>query len=61
MPVTIKDVAKDTNLAVSTISKYMNGGNVRPENRKVIEEAVRRLGYRPNHLARGLRNSEVTP
>lgn len=57
MPVTIKDVAKDTKLAVSTISKYMNGGNVRPENKVVIEEAVKRLGYRPNHLARGLRNS----
>ncbi|MDO4272193.1 MAG: LacI family DNA-binding transcriptional regulator [Eubacteriales bacterium] len=57
MPVTIKDVAKDTKLAVSTISKYMNGGNVRPENKLIIEEAVQRLGYRPNHLARGLRNS----
>lgn len=57
MAVTIKDVARDTKLAVSTISKYMNGGNVLPENRIIIEEAVRRLGYRPNQLARGLRNS----
>ena len=53
MAVTIKDVAKDTNLAISTISKYMNGGNVRPENRKLIEESIMRLGYSPNHLARG--------
>lgn len=57
MAVTIKDVARETNLAVSTISKYMNGGNVRPENKKIIEEAVKKLGYQPNHLARGLRNS----
>ena len=57
MAVTIKDVAKDTNLAISTISKYMNGGNVRPENRKLIEESIMRLGYSPNHLARGLRTS----
>ncbi|MFR1664476.1 MAG: helix-turn-helix domain-containing protein [Blautia caecimuris] len=26
---TIKDVARETNLAISTISKYMNGGTVR--------------------------------
>lgn len=57
MTVTIKDVARETNLAVSTISKYMNGGKVRPKNKKVIEEAVERLGYRPNNFARGLRNS----
>ena len=33
-----------------------NGGSVRPE-QKNIEEAIRRLEYRPNSLARGLRNS----
>ncbi|MDD2973273.1 MAG: LacI family DNA-binding transcriptional regulator [Lachnospiraceae bacterium] len=59
MAVTIKDVAKETNLAISTISKYMNGGNVRPQNRKVIEEAVRRLGYHPNDIARGLRSTKT--
>jgi Transcriptional regulators len=59
MAVTIKDVAKTTNLAISTISKYMNGGNVRPENQKLIERAIRQLGYRPNDNARGLRNSKT--
>ena len=59
MAVTIKDVAKATNLAISTISKYMNGGNVRPENQKLIEAAIRQLGYRPNDNARGLRNSKT--
>ena len=57
MAVTIKDVARETNLAVSTISKYMNGGKVKATNQKLIEEAIDRLGYRPNNLARGLRNS----
>ena len=59
MAVTIKDVARETNLAISTISKYMNGGTVRPENRERIEEAVRKLGYSPNHTARGLRTSRT--
>lgn len=58
MAVTIKDVAKETNLAISTISKYMNGGTVRHENRILIEEAVRKLGYSPNRSARGLRTSK---
>ncbi|MCR1842719.1 LacI family DNA-binding transcriptional regulator [Murimonas intestini] len=59
MAITIKDVAKETNLAISTISKYMNGGPVRQKNKKVIEEAVRKLGYNPNKAARGLRSSRT--
>ena len=59
MAVTIKDVAKETNLAISTISKYMNGGTVRLENRVLIEAAVQKLGYSPNRSARGLRTSKT--
>ena len=57
MSATIKDVAREAGVASGTISKYLNGGSVRPENKKNIEEAIRRLEYRPNSLARGLRNS----
>lgn len=59
MSVTIKDVAKETGLAISTISKYMNGGNVRPDNREKIDKAVEKLGYSPNNFARGLRSSRT--
>lgn len=59
MSVTIKDVAKETGLAISTISKYMNGGNVRPDNREKIEKAVQKLGYSPNNFARGLRSART--
>lgn len=59
MAITIKDVAKETNLAISTISKYMNGGPVRQKNKKIIEEAVKKLGYHPNKAARGLRSSRT--
>jgi Transcriptional regulators len=57
--ITIKDVARETKLAISTISKYMNGGNVRKENRILIEEVVKRLGYQPNKAARGLRSAKT--
>ena len=36
---TIKDVSKRTGLSLATISKYLNGGNVREKNRRVIDEA----------------------
>lgn len=55
MAVTIKDVAKETNLAISTISKYINGGKVRDKNRKKIQMAIEKLGFVPNDAARGLR------
>lgn len=58
MPVTIKDIARETSLALSTISKYMNGGNVRAKNAKLIDEAIERLGYRPNIMAKSLRNAK---
>jgi len=57
--VTIKDVARETKLAVSTISKYMNGGNIREENRALIEKVIQRLGYQPNNAARGLRSAKT--
>lgn len=52
---TIKDVCKDTGLSLATISKYINGGNVREKNRVIIEEAIDRLGFTVNEFARGLK------
>lgn len=52
---TIKDVAQRAQVAPSTISKYLNGGNVRPEHAEAIREAIDALGYRVNPYARGLK------
>ena len=59
MNTTIKDIARETNLALSTISKYINGGTVRPENKNLIDEAIRKLNYVPSNTARGLRSSKT--
>ncbi len=59
MGVTIKDVAKEADVAISTVSKYLNGGSVRSENKKAIEAAIRKLNYSPNNVARGLRTSRT--
>jgi LacI family transcriptional regulator len=58
MASTMKDIAKRTGLGLATISKYMNGGQVRPDNKKLIEDAVRELHFVPNEFARGLKTSQ---
>lgn len=54
MPATIRDIKEKTGLALATISKYLNGGNVLPENRIKIEAAIQELNYEVNEIARGL-------
>ena len=56
---TIKDVSKRTGLSLATISKYLNGGNVREKNRQVIDEAVEALGFRVNRNARSLKTNRT--
>ena len=43
MAATIRDIKNKTGLSLATISKYLNGGNVLPENRALIEDAIKEL------------------
>ena len=54
MAATIRDIRKMTGLSLATVSKYLNGGNVLPENRAAIENAIEVLHYEVNEVARGL-------
>ena len=58
MAATMKDIAKMTGLGLATISKYFNGGKVRPKNQKLIDDAVRELRFIPNEFARSLKTSQ---
>jgi len=58
MAATMKDIAKKTSLGLATISKYLNGGRVRPNNKKLIDDAVKELHFVPNEFARGLKTSQ---
>ncbi len=55
--VTIGDVAREAGVAVSTVSRILNGqdGAAAEETRARIFAAVERLGYLPNGLARSLK------
>ena len=54
MAATIKDIREVTGLSLATISKYLNGGNLLPENKAKIEKAIDELHYEVNEMARGL-------
>src|SRR6185436_1633032 len=56
---TLIDIARETNTSVSTVGRVLAGGSVAQriseETRNRVLEAAKRLGYRPNLLARSLR------
>lgn len=52
---TIKDVARMAGVSISTVSKYINGGNVRKESAEAIRNAIDTLDYRVNPFARSLK------
>lgn len=52
---TIKDVAKMAGVSISTVSKFINGGNVREGNIDAIRQAIETLDYRVNPFARSLK------
>ncbi len=55
MPVTIKDVARESGVNISTVSRALNDEyGVHPETREHVVAIARRLKYRPNRVARGL-------
>ncbi|MBG0762393.1 LacI family DNA-binding transcriptional regulator [Acholeplasma laidlawii] len=57
MKPTIKDVAKKSNVSISTVSRVINKrGYVHEDTRLLIEQSIKDLGFVPNQLARSLTN-----
>lgn len=59
MKVTIKDIARETGLSLATISKFLNNKKILEQNRILIEDAIRRLDYKPNRTAQTLRSKRT--
>lgn len=52
---TIKDVAKLAGVSISTVSRVMNNSKpVSPESRRKVEDAIKKLDFKRNELARSL-------
>ncbi len=53
---TLKDVAKETGLTTSTVSRVLNNrGYISKNTRQKVDDAVKKLNYHPNEAARSLR------
>ena len=60
MKVTIKDVAKEANVATSTVSRVLaNSDRISEETKERVKKAIRKLNYTPNAVARGLANNKT--
>lgn len=59
--VTIYDVAKESGVSLATVSRVMNGSSVvKSQTKEKVEQAITRLGYRPNAIAQGLALQRTT-
>ena len=60
MKITIKDIAKKTNFSVKTVSRVLNSDPmVRDNTREQILKTIKEYGYRPNIIARSLRQQKT--
>ena len=60
MAVTIKDVARNCGMSISTVSKVFNGyPDISEETRAQVMKAAREIGYQPNALARALKTNRT--
>jgi LacI family transcriptional regulator len=61
MTITIKDIAKKTNYSTKTVSRVLNNDPmVSDKTRKLILDTIKKLGYRPNIIARSLRQQKTS-
>lgn len=59
--ITIYDVASEADVSLATVSRVLNyPEKVKPETRERVLEAINKLGYRPNAIARGLASRKST-
>lgn len=56
---TIIDVEKESGVSKSTISRYLRGMTVNDENRIKIDTAIKKLDYKKNPMASGLKSSKT--
>lgn len=60
MKINIKDVAKEANVSMTTVSRVINNNYpVKSETRKRVEKAIKKLNFSPNILARSLVNQNT--
>ena len=60
MNITIKDVAKEAKVAISTVSRVLaDSDKISEETKERVREVIKKLNYTPNAVARGLANNKT--
>jgi len=58
--ITVLDIAREANVSPSTAARAINNSSyVSEDKRRAIDDAVKKLGYIPNQVAKGLRNNRT--
>ena len=58
--ITIRDIAKECGVGVSTVSRAINNHpDINPETKKMILEIIERTGFIPNNSARNLKRTDA--
>ena len=59
-PVTIKDIARQLNVSISTVSRALRGmPEIHPDTRSAVVKLAEELDYQPNQLAKNLAKSRT--
>ena len=60
MSSTLKDIARELGISVSTISRVVNNKKyVNPKTRKIVLDGLKKFNYLPNQVARSLKNQST--
>lgn len=57
--VTIQEVAKHAQVSVGSVSRYLNGHNLKKQNMEKIKKAIEELNYKENLFAKGLKSNQT--
>ena len=58
--ITLKEIAKECNVSVTTVSNILNGKKkMSEETRQMVMKVVEEKGYQPNYIAQGLRRQKT--